>query len=301
MKTKIMIIDDSIVSANYIKQELVKIGYEIVISNDTDDHIELILKHDIDIILLDIIMPTKSGYDLLTVFRDSDISKDVPIIIISELESAKEVKKALDLGALDFIRKTAEAIEITARVSAAVKLKKKHDQLVRTSQIDQLTQLHNKGYFNSAIEQVFKEKEKYGEGVALVMVDCDHFKNINDSFGHLFGDLVLSSIANALQKSIKQMDIACRFGGEELCAILLNVTPLQALIIAERIRTNIGKITFNHNNQVISITVSCGISHTKPGDEKSGRQLIDEADKALYAAKIKGRNRSEIFSNIKND
>jgi len=299
MKANILIVEDSDVCVQLLKDVLESEDCKIIVSQDGKDIITLIQKHNIDIVLLDIILPGISGFDLLKILVDADETKHIPVVIVSSLITASEVHKALDIGAMDYIRKTCDPIEIIARVRSALNLKQKHDQLLKMSQKDSLTQLYNKQFFNTSIERLMQEKSKYHKGIALIMIDCDHFKIINDRYGHTFGDIVLSAVANAIAKSVKQRDIACRFGGEEFCVIVPNATPFQAYTVAERIRTNIRKISFEHGHEAVSITVSCGVSRAKSNDKKSGSQVVNEADLALYEAKQNGRNQTVLFADMR--
>jgi len=301
LKAKILIVDDSVVAAEILKNVLIQEGHSIVVSNDGNNLVTLIKEHSIDIVLLDIVMPGQDGFELIKILKNTDETRDIPVIFITTLDSAVEVKKALGLGAMDFIRKTAEPIEIIARVNSALKLKAKQDQLLRLTQEDTLTRLYNKQYFNITFEKLINEKSEYIKRVALIMIDCDYFKSVNDRFGHTFGDQVLSGVANAIAKSLKQKDIACRFGGEEFCVILPDATAFQAFAVAERIRKNVEKISFEHPDETFRITVSCGVSHTDKNDNKSGIQVVNESDTALYKAKRNGRNQTVIFSSDDDD
>ena len=295
MPAKILIVEDSLLCANILKIILEREDYTVVLSRDETNLVRIIQEQNIDIVMLNIVLPGASGYELLELLKTTEETTDIPVIIVSSSTSANDVKKALEAGAMDFIRKNSEPIEIIARVRSAIKLKEKQDQLILSSQRDHLTQLYNKRYFNAALEKNIKEIAKFPNGLSLLMMDIDYFKNVNDAYGHTFGDYVLANVANAISKSLKQMDFACRFGGEEFSAILQNVTIFQAYLVAERIRTNVEKIEMNHNGQNVRVTISCGVSHTAGGDAKAGIQLVNEADLALYAAKRGGRNLSMIY------
>lgn len=296
MNANVLIIDDSLVSTQFFKNVLEKENHFVVTSHSGKNIIDLIDEHCIDIVLLDIIMPDISGYDVLQLMQSTDRTRDIPVIMITVLSSPLEVKRALDYGALDFIRKTSEPIEVIARVNSAIRLKQKQDLLKENALRDALTGLYNRRYFNLTIEKLIEQKSDYSNGVALILLDCDFFKNVNDQFGHASGDEVLAGIAEVMVQSIKSTDIAFRFGGEEFCLLLPNVTAFQAFMIAERIRTNIQKTSFVFNGQNVFITVSCGVSHMKSGDGKSDVMMLNEADAALYTAKDSGRNYTILFS-----
>lgn len=296
METRILIVDDSAVSAQFLKNILEQEGYTVIISRDGKNVVELVDTHDIDIVLLDIVMPEISGYEVLRVLQDTDSTREIPIVMITNLTSPMDVKKALEQGALDFIRKTCEPIEVIARIHSALRLKYKQDLLKRNAQRDHLTQLYNKQYFNTALEKLIKDKNHYYKGIALLLIDCDYFKRINDRYGHVSGDMLLATIANAVAKSVKQSDIVCRFGGEEFCVISPNTTRFQAYKISERIRTNVQKIPFHFKGETVSVTISCGVSHMDCNEDKSSLKMVNEADTALYLAKNNGRNQTVLFS-----
>lgn len=300
MDAKILIVDDSLVMTEFLKNILENENHSVIISNDGKNVVDLIRENDIDIVLLDIILPETNGYEILKALQTTDSTRDIPVVMITSLTSAMDVKKALDLGALDFIRKTSESIEVISRIRSALRLKRKQDMLKQNAQKDSLTQLYNKQFFNITLEKFIKEKANYYKGIALIILDGDFFKRINDRYGHTSGDMVLASIANAIVKSTKATDITCRFGGEEFCVISPNATPFQAFAIAERIRKNIEKIPFAFHGDAVTVTVSCGISHTDCNDNKSGLKLVNEADMALYKAKSNGRNQTVLFSEDEN-
>lgn len=298
MEAKILIVDDSITCAQFFKSVLEQEKHTVIISTDGKNVVDLVVKHNIDIVLLDIIMPEIDGYEILNILQSTDSTQDVPIVTITSLTSALDVKKALDHGALDFIRKTSEPIEVIARVHSALRLKRKQDLIKHNAQRDPLTQLYNKQFLNETLERLIsnKDKARHYKGIALLMIDCDYFKKINDRYGHTSGDMVLSSVANAMVKSVKSTDYVCRFGGEEFCVISPNTTSFQAYMIAERIRKNIEKIPFVFQGETVTVTVSCGVSHADCNDDKSSLRLVNESDLALYKAKGNGRNQTMLFS-----
>lgn len=295
LDTKILIVEDDKISAELFRRVLEHEGYTVFISYDGLDIHKSINEHDLDIILLDIILPDTNGYDILQSLQNAEDTKNIPVIMMTSLNSAQDVKKALDLGALDYIRKPCEPIELIARIHSALRLKLKQDLLNEFAQRDALTHLYNRWYFNQIIDKLISDKGKYAKGIAFVMLDCDHFKKVNDRYGHTTGDEVLEAVANVLSKSVKKADIACRFGGEEFCLILLDTSISQAYMVAERIRTNVEKIPFIFKYENFTVTVSCGVSHTQALDDKSTVTLVTESDTALYEAKKNGRNRTEIY------
>lgn len=295
MSAKILIVDDSNIAAQTLKKVLDKENYSTHIVHSGKNVLKVIKDINIDVVLLDIVMPEVSGFDVLESMRNAEGSKFTPVIVITELTDALTVEQAMNLGAIDFIRKTAEPVEIIARVRTAVRLKKQYDQLLWNSIRDQMTGLYNKQFFNITLEKLLEEIDSHPDGMAILIMDFDHFKRVNDNYGHTFGDVVLIDVAGKISESIKKNDYACRWGGEEFCVILTGVSASQSFAIAERIRKTIGETAFKYEDEDVYITVSIGISHIKPETKKHSLQLVNEADSSLYFAKANGRNRTVLF------
>lgn len=164
--------------------------------------------------------------------------------------------------------------------------------IYRTANIDSLTQLYNKNYFIDIFSKEFSFSRRNNQPLSLMMIDIDHFKSINDTHGHMAGDMVLKSIGQYLLKHLRMENIACRFGGEEFAVILRNVTGDMAYTIAERLRTEIeaGQIAYLDKN--ISTTISIGIATLEGGNFETIEDFIQKADQNLYRAKEAGRNRT---------
>lgn len=298
MSSRILIVDDSIITTEIYKAILEKNGYTVFVSYNCRNIIARIDEYGIDIILFDIKMSNINGYEILNALQKMESTKSIPIIVFTNLESCMDIKKALDNGACDYVRKSSDPIEVMARVDSAIKFKHEMDLLRESAQKDGLTHIYNRTYFNTAIKEFMDKKSCYINGISLILLDCDNFKTINDCYGHISGDEVLVAVANVLNKSTKSMDIACRYGGEEFCLVLPDTTSFQAYTIAERIRANIEKRTFSFQGKKVNATVSCGVAHTKSGDDKSVIELIRESDEALYSAKKCGRNRTTVFNGV---
>jgi len=161
---------------------------------------------------------------------------------------------------------------------------------------DGLTKLTNYQRFQEILDEEMYRAKRYKMPLALLMVDLDHFKKINDTFGHLAGDYVLREVAELLQKSMRKSDTTARYGGEEF-AILLPETPQEgAFILAERLRDKLASMTFNYGEQTIFATMSIGIAEYSPKTDSSNADLIKKADRALYRAKESGRNQCCLHS-----
>ncbi len=188
------------------------------------------------------------------------------------------------------------AIEVFLDNSSRKKLQRRTDELSRMAYYDKLTGLVNRRYLEMRLEQACQEFVTFAKPHALILFDIDHFKNVNDTYGHLFGDKVICAIADTLKSKVKGQDAIARIGGEEFAVLLPETDVKGALVVAEQIRHAIehGKIRrFDSDEQIGGISISIGIaSHSKGSDLLA---LLDQADKALYTSKQGGRNRTSIF------
>lgn len=166
-----------------------------------------------------------------------------------------------------------------------------HEEIYRLTTVDGLTQIFNKRYFLDTLEREISRCHRYGRDLALIMMDIDHFKQINDSYGHLAGDYVLKQIASVVHSKIRREDIFSRYGGEEFVILLPEITGKAALVTAEKVRKLVEKHRFRFEDQDIAVTLSLGVS-TLSAEVRDSQEFIRQADTKLYEAKNAGRNRS---------
>ncbi len=253
----------------------------------------------LSMIVPDIIAVDFSGVDhqactMLEKLREHEDLKASPILVMVEADDRNAMINCLQHGANDFLIKPFLREEFNARVLNLVRTKSLFDELKHSSHIleglafiDGLTGLLNRRYLEEGLQQQFARAERTQRPLSIMMIDLDHFKRVNDMFGHAIGDEVLKIVSETVKSSVRNVDIACRYGGEELCVIMPGTPTLQARDIAEQVRRNIEAKTLTP--KLIRQTVSMGVS-TYP--DLSGREtLLSDADKALYMAKNMGRNR----------
>lgn len=245
------------------------------------------------VILLDIELDAMDGFEVLARLKDDPVTQDIAVIFISAVSDPMERVRGLDLGAVDFIAKPFEVAELKARVRSALRIQHLVKMLEHRAQIDSLSGLWNRRYFDQRLQQEWSEARRHGGALSLIMCDVDRFKRLNDQFGHPFGDQVIERVAQVLSGG-RGSDIACRYGGEEFGMILPSTMADRALEVAERHRVAIESQVWASHPDVI-VTSSFGVADLRSVPPDAGmEQLIAAADAALYRAKQSGRNRVEL-------
>jgi len=246
-----------------------------------------------EVILLDIELDTMDGFEVLTHLKSDPKTQDIAVIFISAVSDTMDRVRGLDLGAVDFIAKPFEVAELKARVRSALRMQHLVKMLEHRAQIDSLSGLWNRRYFDQRLQQEWSEARRHGRSLSLIMCDVDRFKRLNDQFGHPFGDQVIERVAQILSGG-RGSDITCRYGGEEFGVILPSTAADRALEVAERHRVAIESHTWSGHDDVI-VTSSFGVADLTSLPTDAGmEQLVQAADMALYRAKQSGRNRVEL-------
>ena len=250
-----------------------------------------------DLILLDIILPDIDGYETLSALKTSERTKDIPVIFISGLSSSEDEMKGLLLGAEDYITKPFNDAIVKLRVRNQIKIVNQIRAIERLSNTDQLTEIANKRSFNQQLNMEWRRAVRDKLPISILMIDVDKFKNYNDTYGHLQGDVVLRVVAQTLTRTLKRStDFAARWGGEEFAVLLPGVDMNGATVIAELIREAMEKTVIPcADGRPTSVTLSVGVNSRTPALTDSTNDamntFVHKADIALYAAKETGRNR----------
>lgn len=245
------------------------------------------------IVLLDIEMPDMDGFEVLRALKDNTATLDVPVIVLSGHSSMQDKVTAFDLGAVDYVTKPFEPTELRVRVRSALRLSRLVQMLAQRAQIDGLTALWNRAYFDSRCRECVAANERHGRALSIAMIDADHFKSVNDTFGHPAGDVVLQGIADAMRRQCRTTDIPCRYGGEEFAILMPETGPEDARVLCERLREGIERIVWPKHPER-AVTVSVGLIGASARCPIPYEKWVDAADKALYAAKSQGRNRTVL-------
>ncbi len=235
-----------------------------------------------DLILLDIEMPGMDGYETCKALKNNHNTANIPVIFITGKQGDGDEEKGLTIGAVDYITKPIQPAIVVARVNTHILIKQQRDALTQMALHDQLTGLYNRHYLLDIAEKKVSEGRRHNYDVSLLMIDIDHFKQVNDTYGHPAGDSVIKHVANILIES-RTEDVVARFGGEEFVIVLDHCASDNALIRAEKIREAVANSPIND----ISVTISIGVAHI--AQHKNLDELLKSADLALYQAKENGR------------
>lgn len=292
MKTKpvILIVDDVAVNVQ-ILVNLLKDEYELKVAIDGKRALEFAQVEPIpDLILLDITMPKMDGYEVLSHLKETDITSKIPVIFVTGNTSIEDEEKGLNQGAVDYITKPISPAIVKARVKTHIMLKLQRDELLYNATHDQLTGLNNRHVLSEEGQRKFSRALRQKDKLSAVILDIDHFKQVNDKYGHLMGDKILINLANILSHEMRTEDFIARFGGEEFIVILENCDAKDAENIAQKFRKSIEESEV----EGVKVTASFGVCELS-SKHKTFESLLKDADIALYRAKDNGRNRVEVF------
>ena len=237
---------------------------------------------------------------LVAELRATEATRSVPILLIGEAEEVGRLAKGLDLGATDYLVRPIDRNELVARVRTQIRRKRLQERLRETYQrslsmalTDSLTGLYNRRYLTAHLEGLMARTAAGAEGPALLALDIDLFKTINDTYGHLGGDIVLREIAQRIARNVRPFDLVARYGGEEFVVVMPETPMTVAGAVADRLRNAIADDLFASPDLPtrIPVTISIGVAATLPGGTDTSAALLKRADDALYRAKRTGRNR----------
>ncbi|MEL6821789.1 MAG: diguanylate cyclase [Calditrichota bacterium] len=280
------------------------------------------LSEPIDLILMDFQMPEINGIEACRIIQAYDYLKDIPVIMVTANEDLHLLEEAFESGAVDFLQKPVNKIELLARSKAALRLKAETDkrkkrenellkvttsleqanrQLHKLSATDGLTDVHNRRKFDEYLDREWKRATRDTSTLTLVLIDIDHFKLFNDTYGHPAGDICLKSVAGALSSCLNRPgDFLARYGGEEFAVILPQTDIEGAMHVAEALRLAVKNLQIPHESSPTSdhITVSVGFTENQPRSNNKLSDFIAIADHALYEAKSAGRDRTMFCQKI---
>lgn len=258
-----------------------------------------ILKNNrFDLVLSNHVLPDGDSLEFLRVLADKGL--EVPVVVVTARGNEMIATKVIRAGACDYL--PSDSISkgtLSESIYTAMenfRLKREANlalrKMAQMATRDELTGVYNRRFFVEALEREMTRAKRYGTDLVILMIDMDYFKRVNDTYGHIAGDMVLREIGKMLLDSMRQSDLICRYGGEEFAVILPNTDVEKATVVSERFRERVNKHQFEYDSKKLQITVSIGIaSFDRSNDKQSPTELVDNADQALYQAKREGRNR----------
>lgn len=291
-----LLIDDSPYIHRLLAVKLKDEGLEFLAAFSAAEGLELAEAQMPSIILLDVNMPEVDGFEVLRRLKADTRTMNIPVIMLSGQAKSTDKVMAFELGAMDFVPKPFDVHELRARIQSAIKITQLMRLLENAARIDGLTGLWNRAYFNERLESELAGAVRKTAPISLVMCDLDHFKKLNDNFGHPAGDAVLQGFSQVVRQELRAYDIACRYGGEEFALILPGATIQEAAGVCERVRSAIEHKVWRKYPK-LTVTGSFGVTACGLSGLNDAASWIEAADQALYAAKSSGRNQVRIFDN----
>jgi len=248
-----------------------------------------------ELILLHVSLPDSGGFEICRRLKEDEATQGIPIIFVTDKDSVEDEEKGFSIGASDFICKPFRPTSVRARVTNHVNLKIRSDMLQELAQVDVLSGIHNRRYFEEQYVKLWNNCLRNGYMMTLIMMDVDNFKAFNDHYGHTAGDDCLRRVAVALRGTLKRpMDLIARYGGEEFVAILPSTDEEGSQHIVEKMLQAVRDLDLPHSHSIHGkVTVSMGYAHTLPAEDMNPKELLEHADKALYQAKAMGKNQAQ--------
>jgi two-component system cell cycle response regulator len=295
---KILIAEDDPVSRMMLARALQRTGYQVIAVADGAQAMKELDQEDAPrLALLDWVMPRKDGVEVCREVRGHKARPYSYLILLSSKESKREIVEGLQAGADDYLTKPFDPEELKARLRSGERILELEDRLVEARESmrfqathDQLTCLWNRAMIAELTSREIYRSRREMSCTTLMLCDIDHFKQVNDQYGHAAGDEVLQEVARRLQNSVRSYDVVGRYGGEEFLVILNKCDPINAKARAEHIRVAISGKPFSTHARKLTLSISIGLAFSTDYIARSVEEIIHEADTALYAAKAAGRN-----------
>jgi len=298
----ILVAEDDPVSRRVLEAFLVKWGFQVVTAMDGLDALRILESAAAPpLAILDWMMPGLEGPQVCQRVRAHPERPYVYILLLSARSQKDDLLHGLESGADDYLTKPFDAQELRARLHVGRRILDLQNKLISAREElrfrathDELTGLSNRRVVLEAIDREYARRRREGGDLGVVLIDLDHFKNVNDTYGHLAGDAVLREAARRMTASVRPYDTVGRYGGEEFLVVAPSCNSSGAVKLAERIRESIQALPMPSVSGPVSITASCGVAVSTTAKPLDPQELLRSADEALYRAKENGRNRSEF-------
>lgn len=308
LKGRILVIEDSELEADALAQALSEENYEMSIARTAEAGLSEVVSGDFDLVLIALHFAGADSLRLCSQIRShvNESVRSLPILLMAEDEQdITQIAKGLDLGVNDYVIKPIDRQELQARVRTQIRRRHFHNSLrsnyersIAMASTDPLTGVYNRRYLDAHLEQLVRRSIDSHKPLSVAFCDIDHFKRLNDTYGHAVGDEVLVEFCNRLRSNTRSMDLVARMGGEEFVVIMPDTPPERALRIAERLRARVDGNPFMVSAaEPIPVTISVGLA-TLALTDANGLALLKRADEAMYRAKRGGRNRVVVAEEL---
>jgi diguanylate cyclase (GGDEF)-like protein len=305
MKAHLLLIDDGEARSNELLELLERLGYGVTLSSSGARGVRLACTISPDLVLVGAVLADMDGFAACRWLKMNAVTRDVPVIMLTEHAAVAHRVEGLSAGADACLTQPFEVEELEARIFATLRMKTAHTQLRDRNQqlesmvhraealasTDALTGLPNRRRFTDALKREFAVTKRYRNTLTCLLLDIDHFKAINDRFGHDAGDRVLKEVAMRIARSVREVDLAARYGGEEFGVLLPHTNKGDARVVADRLLNNVRRQEFSVGSESLTITISIGCADSSDPSSKNAEDLTKAADIALYEAKRSGRDR----------
>ena len=288
LQQTIMVVDDDDITREMLSVILAELG-KVELAKSGEEALEKVGNIEPDLIILDVQMYEMDGYTVCQRLKANEQTSDIPVVFLTGSNTNEDEELGLDVGATDFIRKPISPKIVLARTSNILKLRAATRELERLAATDPLTGAFNRRRFLEVGNAELRRSKRYKKTFSVLMLDIDHFKVVNDTYGHSIGDTALKETVTVIQNAMRAQDILGRLGGEEFAVLVPESHAEDAAALAERIRASIAQIVIDTPDEPLSFTMSIGVSEGD-NDDDSVDDALTRADKALYDAKEQGRN-----------
>ncbi len=295
---KVLIAEGDTDSCKVLENDIKEWGYEVITANNGQDALEIIKKGKLRIAILDWKMPEINGRELCRHIRkeiQERKSENIYVILLLDKHSENDIINGISAGADDYIVKPINFLELKTLLQNGDRIIKLEDSCIQLASFDPLTKLWNRNKIFQILDEELNRGWRENTHTGIVMIDVDHFKKINDSYGHLAGDAVLAEVASRIQKGLRPYDKAGRYGGDEMCVVLPKCNLNIVKLITERLRLSVCGKNIKTDGNLLNVTISIGGTISDNSSHSSGNIYIKTSDEALYFAKEKGRNRIVIL------
>ncbi len=284
LEEKILIVDDSAETLQQMQELLTQVGYNVATCNSGEEALDYLDKERVDLVLLDINMPSLNGYEVCLRIRQRYALDDLPIIFLTSREDSDSITKGFHAGASDFVSKTSITEILLARVNVHIRLSRSLRYLRDISLTDDLTGAYNRRHGMYSLREWFARSKRYGTHFSLIYFDLNGLKQINDDYGHQAGDLLLRAVVSACKKLLRESDMLFRMGGDEFMVLCPDTDKRGAFICAERMQEAVKAVTIVDK----SASFAYGVAHSSD-DYREMDEMLHSADFAMYECKKKMR------------